>query len=465
MGAGRRPAGLLAREQTVTYMFSLYIPRLIHRMEMKLNTARHHLIWPAYGPDACLHLTGIAILPCLITDHINFYKVPMDPLRNPFAPGAGTPPPKLAGRDDILQRTETTLERVRAGKAAKSFIVVGLRGVGKTVLLNEVYERASNLGFEAVQIEAHESKTLPQLLIPKLRQITIRLDRIQQATEAGKKALRVLAAFANCIRATIGEVEFGLSIEPEIGSADSGDLEVDLADLFEEIGRAAKAKGTAVAIIIDELQYLSEAEMSALIMAMHRVQQRQLPIVLIGGGLPQILGLAGRLKSYAERLFDYPRVGALETNDARAALVEPIEREGSSIKDDAVQEIITKTEGYPYFLQTWGHYSWNRARDIVTKTDVELATRDSLKSLDESFFQVRYDRLTNAEKDYLFAMAELGSGPHRSGDIAGRLRRKVESVAPTRNSLIKKGMLFSPAHGDTAFTVPMFDQYLKRVRS
>lgn len=388
----------------------------------------------------------------------------MDALRNPFAPGAGTPPPKLAGRDDILERTEVTLERVKSGRPAKSFIVVGLRGVGKTVLLNQVYERADLLGYEAIQIEAHESKNLPQLLIPKLRQVLIRLDRMQQATEAGKRALRVLAAFANCVKATIGEVEFGLSIEPDIGSADSGDLEADLADLFEEIGRAAKAKGTAIAIIIDELQYLSEAAMSALIMALHRVQQRQLPIVMMGGGLPQILGLAGRSKSYAERLFDYPRVGALENEDARAALVEPIESERSAIQDSAVEEIIDKTEGYPYFLQTWGHYSWNRAQGIeITKADVELATSDALRSLDESFFQVRFDRLTNAEKDYLFAMAELGPGPHRSGDIAGKLKRKVESVAPTRNSLIKKGMLFSPYHGDTAFTVPMFDKYLKRV--
>lgn len=285
----------------------------------------------------------------------------MDALRNPFAPGAGTPPPKLAGRDEILQRTEVTLERVKAGRPAKSFIVVGLRGVGKTVLLNEVYERASSLGYEAVQIEAHESKNLPQLLIPKLRQIVLRLDRLQQATEAGKRALRVLAAFANSVKATIGEVEFGLSIEPDFGSADSGDLEADLADLFEEIGRAAKAKGTAIAIIIDELQYLSEAEMSALIMALHRVQQRQLPVVMMGGGLPQILGLAGRSKSYAERLFDYPRVGALEYDDARAALVEPIENESCAIHADAVEQIIAKTSGYPYFLQTWGHYSWNKA--------------------------------------------------------------------------------------------------------
>lgn len=411
-------------------------------------------------------LTSIATLADLIVRSIILGKISMDALRNPFAPGAGTPPPKLAGRDDILRRTEITLERVKAGRPAKSFIVVGLRGVGKTVLLNEVYERASSLGYEAVQIEARESTNLPQLLIPKLRQILLRLDRLQQATEAGKRALRVLAAFANSVRATIGDVEFGLSIEPDIGSADSGDLEADLADLFEEIGRAAKAKGTAIAIIIDELQYLSEAEMSALIMAVHRVQQRQLPVVMMGGGLPQILGLAGRSKSYAERLFDYPRVGALEHDDARAALVEPIEGEECRIDHDAVEEIVAKTSGYPYFLQTWGHYSWNRAAtEVISKLDVDAATADALRSLDESFFQVRFDRLTNAEKDYLFAMAELGAGPHRSGDIAGKLRRRVESVAPTRNSLIKKGMLFSPSHGDTAFTVPMFDQYLKRVRA
>jgi hypothetical protein len=371
----------------------------------------------------------------------------------------------LAGREDILERTKITLERVKAGRPAKSFIVVGLRGVGKTVLLNQVYETAVSLGYQALQIEAHESKSLPALLIPKLRQLLIRMDRMSQATEAGKKALRVLAAFANCIKATVGDVEFGLSIEPEAGSADSGDLESDLADLFEEIGKTAREKGTAIALIIDELQYLSEEEMSALIMALHRIQQRQLPVVMIGGGLPQILGLAGRSKSYAERLFDYPRVGALPKPDAREALVDPVNGEHASIDEGAVEEIVEKTEGYPYFLQAWGHFSWNRALgNSITREDVKRATGDALRSLDESFFRVRFDRLTNAEKDYLFAMAELGRGPHRSGDIASKLRRKVESVAPTRNSLIRKGMLFSPLHGDTAFTVPMFDQYLKRVK-
>lgn len=389
----------------------------------------------------------------------------MDPHLNPFAPGAGTPPPKLAGRDALLERTALTLSRVKAGRHAKSFIIVGLRGVGKTVLLNEVYEKAVDLGYQAIQIEAHESKSLPSLLLPKLRQLLIQLDKIERAKEHGRRALRVLAAFAGAVKATIGDIDFSLSVDPEKGSADSGDLETDLADLFETIGSAAREKGTAICLIVDELQYLSDDEMSALIMALHRIQQRQLPLVLIGGGLPQILGIAGRSKSYAERLFDYPRVGSLEDVDAAAALVVPVEEEGARIDADAVDEIVTQTEGYPYFLQTWGHYSWNSAKgSVITKDDVLRAGEIALQSLDESFFQVRFDRLTGAEKEYLFAMSELGPGPHRSGDIALKLKRKVESVAPTRNSLIKKGMLFSPQHGDTAFTVPMFDQYLKRAR-
>lgn len=389
----------------------------------------------------------------------------MDPLRNPFAPGAGSPPPKLAGRDDLIARTELTLGRVKQGRHAKSFVVVGLRGVGKTVLLNEVYQRATDLGYVAIQIEARENADLPTLLLPKLRQIVLRLDRIKSAIETGKRALRVLASFASAVKATIGDIEYSLSIEPESGTADSGDLESDLADLFESLGDAAKAKKTAVALIIDELQYLSEAEMSALIMAIHRIQQRNLPLVLVGGGLPQLLGLAGRSKSYAERLFDYPQVGTLSDIDAADALVTPITQEGMKIEPGAVEAITRRTEGYPYFLQTWGHFAWNTASEpIITKDDVETATVIALKSLDESFFKVRFDRLSAAEKDYLFAMAELGTGPHRSGDIASRMKRKVESVAPTRSSLIKKGMVFSPYHGDTAFTVPMFDAYLRRVR-
>ena len=388
----------------------------------------------------------------------------MNPINNPFVPGAGTPPAKLAGRDDLLERTRITLARVKAGRSAKSFIVVGLRGVGKTVLLNQIYEKAEELGYNAVQIEAHEEKSLPALLIPKLRQILIRLDRGKKASFLAKKALGVLAAFANSIKITYEDVEVGLSVTPEVGSADSGDLEMDLADLFEAVARAANEKQTAILLAIDELQYIKEVEMSALIMAIHRIAQRQLPLILIGGGLPQLVGLAGKSKSYAERLFDYPEVGALRYEDACDAIKDPIETEGATITCPAIDKICELTHGYPYFLQTWGHYAWNEAEnDSIDVADIEKATPLVIKNLDESFFRVRFDRLTPTEKQYLFAMAELGPGPHRSGDIAKVMKKEVQSVAPFRSSLIKKGMIYSPAHGDTAFTVPMFDEYLKRI--
>ena len=390
----------------------------------------------------------------------------MDPISNPFVPGAGTNPPKLAGREDLLERTRITLERVKQGRGAKSFIVVGLRGVGKTVLLNQVYDRAVELEHDAVQIEAHESKNLPALIVPRIRQILLKLDKGKKASDYAKRGLRVLASFANCVSAKVGDVEFQLSIDPEIGMADSGDLETDLADLLEVVGQAARAQGTAIILVVDELQYLSEEEMSALIMALHRVAQRNLPLILVGGGLPQLVGLAGRSKSYAERLFDYPEIGALGLDDALSALNEPVEQEGAKIAKDAAKRIYVVTQGYPYFIQTWGHHAWNAADGPTIKlADVKNADERAIKSLDESFFRVRFDRLTPVEKSYLFAMADLGAGPHRSGDIAARLNRKVESVAPHRSSLIKKGMVFSPSHGDTAFTVPMFDEYLSRVQS
>ena len=387
----------------------------------------------------------------------------MDPLFNPFAPGAGTQPPELAGREEILDRTRLLLNRVTRGRQEKSFIVVGLRGVGKTVVLNQARDVAEEIGVSPVQVEAVEDRNLIQLLVPRLQQTLLRLDRGQQVNSTVKRALRILASFVK-VTATIDSVEFGLAIDPEIGIADSGDIELDLPDLFEAIGAAAKAKETAVCLIIDELQYSSEQEISSLIMAMHRISQRNLPLVLIGGGLPQILGLAGRAKSYAERLFDYPRLDKLSEPDAFAAIRQPIEREGASIADDALTAIYARTLGYPYFLQEWGYHAWNLSpagrieADIIAQVS-DLATR----RLDESFFRVRFDRLTPVEQQYMFAMAKLGTGPHRSGDVAYEMDREVQSVAPHRSSLIRKGMIYSPAHGDTAFTVPMFDEYLTRV--
>lgn len=397
----------------------------------------------------------------LLLDKVD--KVAMDPVTNPYAPGAGSQPPELAGRDDILERTRVTLARVQKGRPAKSFMLVGLRGVGKTVLLNRVQEIAEDAGYIAALVETPEAKSLPEVLLPVLRRILFRLDTKEKVNEIVKHGLMVLKGFANALKITVGEIEVGLSIDAAQGTADSGDIESDLPDLFEAIGRAAKSKGSAVALIIDEIQYIKEQEFSALIMAVHRISQKQLPLIIIGAGLPQLVGLAGRSKSYAERLFDYPAVGPLDAADAKSALVEPARREDVEFEPSAIARAVELTRGYPYFIQEWGYHSWNVASGSpISIDDVETATKQALESLDESFFRVRFDRLTPREKDYLFTMASLGPGPHRSGDIALGLAVAVESIAPVRSSLIKKGMVFSPAHGDTAFTVPMFDEYLQR---
>jgi len=388
----------------------------------------------------------------------------VDAVRNPYAPGAGTQPPELAGRDEIVARTKTTLERVKSGKHAKSFMLVGLRGVGKTVLLNKVEELANANGYVAVLVETPEGKSLPELLLPCLRKILLKLDTKERVNDVVKRGMRVLKAFAGALKIKVQEIEFGLSIDPETGTADSGDLDSDLADLFEAVGLAAKSRGTSVAIIIDELQYVKEEEFSAMIMAVHRVSQKQLPLILIGAGLPQLVGLAGNAKSYAERLFDYPDVGPLSKGDAAKALREPAKREGVEFSTSALKLAVQLTRGYPYFLQEWGYHTWNAAKGSPIKVgDVKRASESARHSLDESFFRVRFDRVTPREKEYMFAMASLGPGAHRSGDIAAELGVAVENVAPIRSSLIKKGMVFSPAHGDTEFTVPMFNEYLIRV--
>ena len=387
----------------------------------------------------------------------------MNPLQNPFSPGAGSPPPELAGRSNILERSKIVLGRLKAGKSEKSFLLVGLRGVGKTVLLNEIHKYAQNEKFKSILIEAHEGKSLAALLLPPLRQVLFSLDQMANINQKVKRGLRVLKSFFNSIRMKVNDVEISLDIDPETGTADSGDLESDLPALLEVIAEAAEARGTAVAIIIDEIQYLSEKEFSALIMAIHRIVQKQLPLILVGAGLPQLVGLAGRSKSYAERLFDYPKIGPLNRLDTILAIQEPVKEQGISFTDEALNEVMSKTEGYPYFLQEWGYHAWNLATNNQISLDViKEATKASLQRLDESFFRVRFDRLTPSEKRYLRALAEFGSGPHRSGDVAEKLKVKSQSVAPIRASLIKKGMIHSPSYGDTEFTVPLFDDFMRR---
>ena len=388
----------------------------------------------------------------------------MDPIKNPYAPGAGTPPPELAGRDELRETVRIALERVRAGRPTKSILIVGLRGVGKTVLLDKLRDDAMASGMETIRVEAPENRSLPAILAPQLRQALLRLSRNEQAKELAQRALRGLAGFAKALKVKYQDIEVGMDFEPEPGLADNGDLEHDLQALLEVAGAAAKKAGTALVMFVDELQYVDEEQLASLITALHRAAQRSLPVVLVGAGLPQLPGKMGRAKSYAERLFDFPQIGPLPAEAARLAIRKPAAEEGVNLNDDALDQIIKETRGYPYFLQEWGKHSWDVATSSpITLADVKQATTSAIAALDESFFRVRFDRLTPLEKRYLRAMSELGAGPHRSGDIAEKLGRDVTSLGPTRSQLIVKGMIWSPSHGDTAFTVPLFDAFMKRI--
>jgi len=388
----------------------------------------------------------------------------MDPITNPFAPGAGTPPPELAGRDDVRETVRVAIERIRRGSPTKSILMVGLRGVGKTVLLDRMRDDAEGTGIQTLRIEAPENRSLPAILSPQLRQALLRLSRNGQAKNLAQRALRALAGFAKSLKVKYEDIEVGFDFDPEPGLADNGDLEHDLQALLEAAGAAAQGAGTALAIFADELQYVKEDELAALITALHRTAQRRLPVVLVGAGLPQLRGRMGRAKSYAERLFDFPEIGPLPPDATKLAIAKPAKDQGVEVTPEALDLIVNKTHGYPYFVQEWGKHSWDTAKaSPITQTDVENASTAAIAALDESFFRVRFDRLTPAEKRYLRAMAELGPGPHRSGDIADELKRDVTSLGPTRNQLISKGMIWSPHHGDTAFTVPMFDEFMHRI--
>jgi hypothetical protein len=339
---------------------------------------------------------------------------------------------------------------------------VGLRGVGKTVLLVKIREAAQAEKFRTASVEAVENKNLPELLVPDLRRILLSLSLTESGKEQARRGLRVLKSFLSVFKLSYGDFELG--VEAEAGTADTGQLASDLTDLIIAVGEAARAAETAVAILIDELQYLSETEFGALITAVHKVNQYRLPIVLIGAGLPQILALAGESKSYSERLFTYPNVGPLEYDDAVSAIVNPAREEGAEYTADAIEEIMRVTERYPYFLQQWGHEAWNLSEGpTITKDDVVTATDAAIRKLDESFFRHRFDRCNASEKRYMRALAELGPGHHKSGNIADKLGLKTTSVGPTRSKLIIKGMIYSHQHGDTAFTVPLFDAYMRRV--
>jgi hypothetical protein len=342
-------------------------------------------------------------------------------------------------------------------------LLTGLRGVGKTVLLNEIERLAKRDEYRTIVIEAHEEKPLGPLIAPYLRNLLFDLDRTAGAGDKVKRGLRVLRSFLGVLKVTYDDVTIGLDIDPEKGSADSGDLEIDLPNLFLAVAEAAEERKCSVAVLVDEIQYFEQKELGALIMAMHRMQQRQLPLVLLGAGLPILPGLAGESKSYAERLFSFPEVGALSEEDTAKALREPAQAAGVAYTAEALQEVFRLTKGYPYFLQEWGYQSWNMAAaSPITLQVVRQATETVIPRLDQNFFRVRFDRLTPSERKFLRAMAKLGPDAHRTGDIAATLGVKVTSLGPVRAKLIKKGMIYSPAHGDMAFTVPLFDEFMVR---
>jgi AAA ATPase domain len=385
----------------------------------------------------------------------------MERIRNPYAPGAGIQPPALVGRDQLLADAHIDMQRLLQGRPVRGMMLLGLRGVGKTVLINRLKNDADKLGFQSAKIEAPEGGMLAQLLIPELRRILFALDLTANAGHKLRQAMAALRNFGSAFKIATGEIEIGMTRSP--GIADTGNLEQDVPQLLIAVAEAAVERGSAIAIFIDEVQYLSDKELAAVVVACHEIAQRNLPLYFVGAGLPQIAALAGNAKSYAERLFNYPEVDKLKPDAAREALVIPARVEGVEYNDDAIDEILRVTERYPYFIQEWGAQVWNRSpASPIRKIDVSDATPSIILHLDANFFRVRFDRLTVLQQKYLRAMAELGPGPHKTGDIAAALGVEPASVATVRQQLIDKGMVWSQRHGETAFTVPLFDKFMKR---
>jgi len=385
----------------------------------------------------------------------------MDDFNNPYSPTAGHTPAELAGRDELIRVAKTSLARVAAGKFAKNAILTGLRGVGKTVLLTRFRREANELNLVCIRIEATEGRSLPSMLIPAMNSTLKSLSLINAAGDVIKTAMKALKGFAGAMSVKYNDVDFGLKFQEE---AEHENLDDGLTWIFQLVGQAAKERKKAIAIFIDELHVIPNDQLTSLIKAMHIASQDELPIILMAAGLPSIGAQMGRAKTYAERLFAFPTIEYLSVDDAAAAIIKPARAEGVEFTDEAVNLIIEKTQGYPYFLQEWASCAWNVAeRSPITEHDVKLASIQAIHNMDESFFRTRFDQLTNAQKRYLRAMAELGSAPQRSGDIAQELNKRTPEVASLREQLIAKGIIYSPGHGLTAFTVPMFDEFLCRI--
>ena len=388
----------------------------------------------------------------------------MNPITNPYAPGAGVPPPELAGRDALLNKASIALQRIAAGRFGRSLILTGLRGVGKTVLLNHIRLDAEAANMLTVRIEAHEGRSLPSLLVSGLHSVLLKLNRGSAVSELTLRGLKALAGFARAMKIKYADVELSLTIEPEADFLNSADLNESLAALFQSVGLAAKEKGTVIVLFIDELHVLDEQQLASLIMSLHLAAQDGLPIAMVAAGLPPILAKMGSAKTYAERLFEFPEIGRLDRAAAIQALVIPAEKLQVTYTEEALAEILQQTGGYAYFIQEWGKHVWDAAvASPISQQDACIATTHALLDLDASFFRVRFDQLTLVQKRYLRAMAELGACAVGSGAIAEVLGKKVTDLGGVREQLINKGLIYSPAYGEAAFTVPLFDVFMKRI--
>ena len=387
----------------------------------------------------------------------------MDPRTNPYTPNAGAPPPALVGRDAELEGFEILLERLRRGYPEQSMLITGLRGVGKTVLLGAFESRARSSGWVTVTAEITKNEDFGPRLGGMVRRALFQLAPKASWTDKLRQAAGALKSFSVTV-ATDGSITAGIDIEPLEGIADSGNLSDDMTDLLVALGEAARERETGIAFLIDEVQFLRVNEFEALIAGLHRTVQRQLPITLVGAGLPQLPRLAGEAKSYAERLFKFPRIGQLSPPQAEAALVEPATELGVSFQPGAIDVIVDYTEGYPYFIQEYGKIVWDLAPEgePISEAVAQEAQRAVEAKLDESFFRVRAERTTELELQYLRAMAELGPGEQSAGDVAAVMGRGSEQLGPTRARLIDKGLIYTTSHGRGDFTVPQFDRYMRR---
>lgn len=388
----------------------------------------------------------------------------MDSVLNPYTPNAGASPDIIVGRDDQTKAFEVLLRRLSRGRTHQSMIVTGLRGVGKTVLLNEFGEIARGERWEVLELEAskHDDTRFRQTMASLFKAALLRLSPRAKWTDHARRAAAVVTSFAVSVDQQ-GTWSLAWDVAPEDGFADHNDLSLDLTDVLVAIGELAKERERGVAILIDEVQFLSRRQLEALIQAVHKTVQRKLPVTFVGAGLPQIAELAGDAKSYAERLFQFPKIDSLDEAEASEALREPAAAEGVQFEEEAVQLAVEITKGYPYFIQELGYQVWEIAdQSPITQLDVETAREGYEAKLDASFFRVRLDRATPLQTAYMRAMAELGPDAQKAADVARIMGRESSQLGPTRAELIDMGLLYTPEHGYAAFTVPDFDKFMLR---